>query len=92
MHLEVIGVDEYPLPQALLGAFVSEETVYFAALVTLCEKFEVIQTFLLGLCFEQSINKSVRSDVHTTGKTLQEEAVITAFRRMADLSPVAFLG
>lgn len=66
-------------------------TGYYSALLMLCEKFEMIQTFLLGLCFEHSVNKSVRSDVHTTGKTLQEEAVITAVQRMADLSPVAFL-
>ena len=37
-----------------------------------------------------SVNKSVRSDVQTHGNRLQEEAVITAVQRRADLSPIAF--
>lgn len=57
----------------------------------LYEKFETIQTFLLGPCFEHNVNRSVRSGVHTTGKMLQEEAVITAVQRTADLSLIAFL-
>lgn len=51
----------------------------------------MIQTFLLGLCFENSVNKSVRSGVCTTGKMFQGETVITVVPRMADLAPVAFL-
>lgn len=91
MCLEVIGVDENPLPQALLGTFVSKRMVYYFVLVMLYDKFEMIQTFLLGLCFEHCVNKGVRSDVHMTGKMLQEEAVITAVQRMADVSFIAFL-
>lgn len=81
----MIGVDENPLPQALLGAFVSEGAVYYSALVMLNGRFEMIQTFLLGLSCEHSVNKSIRSDVYTTRKILQEEAVISAVQRMADL-------
>lgn len=63
--------------------FFPEETVYFPALFMLYEEFERIQTLLLGLCFEHRVNNSVRSDVHTTGEMLQEEAVITAVQKMA---------
>lgn len=51
----------------------------------------MIQAFLLGLCFENSVNRSLTSGVYTTGKMFQEEAVITAVPGTADLAPVAFL-
>lgn len=45
--------------------------------VLLSEEFGMIQAFLLGLCSEHSINRSVRSDARTRGKMLQEEAEVT---------------
>lgn len=62
-----------PCQKAVLSAFVSEGAVYYSALVILYERFEMIQILLLGLCFEHSVNKSVRGDVHPAGKMLQEE-------------------
>lgn len=62
----------------------------------LYDKFEPIQTFLIvkrcspSECSVAKSAQSVRSGVYTAEKMLQEEAVIVALRRLADLSPVAF--
>lgn len=62
--------------KAVLSAFVSEGAVYFSALVMLYGRFEMIKILLLGLCFQHSVNKSVRGDVHPAGKMLQKELLL----------------